>query len=601
MRYATPATVAACAALLLLLCPIGEAADDVKARLSAPFVYDDGTVEVIVEIGEVEGEAVGLTLTAPKDFRVEGPYGGARRTTVVNGVTRSVMEVGFRLRPPSGAAGEFDVGPVVLAKKSGRKVEFPVGRLRVGRRPKRGLRFSVSAEPPAGPVLMPFRAHYRILYSGQVHEDADVFGSARNPLGLTSLTIPALKRSDVKVRPAPAAGAAAATVRLENMSVPVHTGFAEVNGEIWRTIELTFEFTPLAIAEIDLSAEVGMSLVEGVEKRRDFFGRIVEVPSSRERRAKTAAVSYRVEELPAEGRPAGFEGAVGRFTIEVDPQPREVSAFDPIEVTVTIRGRGILERLSLPRWSSYAEITRDFELDRDVDPGVIEGDAKVFKVIFRARSGAVTRLPALPFPYYDPWEGRYEVSRSAPVPLTVRDIKTVRPDEAVGAPATGGATPPPGPIGRLRGIGANYLELDGGSGRLQAEPPLFGAGFLLLLLGPPLFAAAYLLLAHLRSRPGDAPRGTPLSRALAGLAGEPSIDGAAGAFTGYLRERLELPEGELTPGEVERALVARSVEAGVVGRVGAAYRELIAARFSGGDRPPTELSEVLQEADRCFG
>jgi len=600
-------TLLLCIASLGVLLPLrsANAEDEISAALAESFVYDDGTVEVRIEIGRVTGDLVDATLVVPEGFVVEGPFGGARRTTVINGVSRSVVEIGFRVRPPAGAKGEFKIGPALLKKRRGEAVRIPVGMLEVGRRPEHGVRLKVIAEPPEGPVMMPFLARYRVLYSGRVNESEDVFGSARNPLGLTSLSIPLLDSGDVKVEPGTVPDKdAAGNIRLGDTALRVHRGFKEVDGAIYRTLEFALKITPLGTGDLDLSAEVGMSLVTGVKKRRDFFDRVVEVPTARQFTARSGPVVYRVKDLPADGRPTGFTGAVGRFTIEADLKQIDVNAFDPIEARITIRGQGALERISLPRWSAMPEIMRDFDMDTDLDPGEIEGDAKVFKVVFRARSSHIDRFPALPFPFYDPWSGGYEVALSEPVPIKVREVKTVRPEDAVGAVAPGSPGMPGNrePIGRRLGIGANFESLDGSSGRLEVAPPLFTPGFLALLVIPPLLAALCFLVGRARSRPKDVPRGTPLSRALAALSLEgeaPSPDRAAKIFAAFFRERADLPEGEITTSEIERALQARSLPPEVVERVAQAHRGLISARFAGGE-VGGDVGSVLREADRCL-
>ena len=207
------------------------------------------------------------------------------------------------------------------------------------------------------------------------------------------------------------------------------------------------------------------------------------------------------------------------------------------------------------------------------------------------------RFPALPFPYYDPWKRSYEVTHSAPVPMTVRDVRTVRPEDSVGLP--GGDQPGgPGLVTRRLGIGANFESLGDTDGRLVAAAPLFSPLFGLLLLGPLVAAGLFVFAARRAERPKDAVRGSPLARALVGLTGD--VEGAAAAFGDYFRERLELGAGEITAREVARGLTARSVASEVVSRVERIYAGLTQARFAGG-HPPAEIGDVLREVDRCLG
>jgi len=233
----------------------------------------------------------------------------------------------------------------------------------------------------------------------------------------------------------------------------------------------------------------------------------------------------------------------------------------------------------------------------------VDGDAKVFKVTFRPRSSAVTALPALPLPYYDPWKQAYAVALSSPIPLTVHDVKTVRTEDSVGAPGpiagkTGPA--PPARIAARVGIGANYRTLDAGKSRLAARPPLFTGSFLLLLFLPPVLLGAAWIAAALRRRPKGLPRGSPLSAAAAALRRAKTPDAAGVAVAEYLRRRLELPPGEVTRKELARALTARVIAPQVAARLLTHWEALEQARFARGAEVPAGIEETIRELDRCL-
>ena len=57
-------------------------------------------------------------------------------------------------------------------------------------------------------------------------------------------------------------------------------------------------------------------------------------------RAEAPARVLTVREPPSEGRPAGFFGAVGAFTLEAAFSPSEASPGDPVTLRWTLRGRG---------------------------------------------------------------------------------------------------------------------------------------------------------------------------------------------------------------------------------------------------------------------
>ena len=576
------------------------AAQEATARLTADSIYTDEAAEVRVVFGDAEVSIEKLVLTVPEGFRAEGPFGGMRRISMMNGERTSSLEFGFRVVPPPTAEGSFTIGPIVAEIAGKPALTVPVGTLAVGRRPAAAVLFTAEAAPPGGPVGAPFLLRYKILYSGELFLDEDGFGQVRNPSGLTRLSLPILADRRVRVEEGAAAPGATALRIDENTTIHVVEGSEKTPGGLFRTLSFTFKVTPLEAAEIPLAGEAGLAIVSGKERQQDFFGRVRIVPVGREQRAAAANVVYRVEPLPEAGRPTGFNGAVGRYAIAADAAPREVNAFDPVTVTVKVPGDGLLDRLALPRFSDFPEIARDFEVDPDTDPGKVEGGAKTFKVVLRPRSAAVTALPPLPFPYYDPLARRYETARSAAIPLVVHEVRTVRPEESVGpaVPAAGGA--PAGPILPLTAVAANYDALSGGSGRLAPQAPLLTPGFLALLAAPPIAAAAAFLLAAARSRRRGAPRGTPLARALSGVRDVGSPEEAATAFARYFAEKLHLPGGELTTAELKTALAARLVDEKVAERVAKVHEEIVAARFAGGGRAPSGWADALREVDRCL-
>ncbi|HEX8386810.1 MAG TPA: BatD family protein, partial [Rubricoccaceae bacterium] len=66
-----------------------------------------------------------------------------------------------------------------------------------------------------------------------------------------------------------------------------------------------------------------------------------------EREVEAPAVALDVSPLPA-GAPAGFGGAVGRFTLTAAPVQTAVAAGDPVQVRLTISGTGNVATLDAP-------------------------------------------------------------------------------------------------------------------------------------------------------------------------------------------------------------------------------------------------------------
>jgi len=58
----------------------------------------------------------------------------------------------------------------------------------------------------------------------------------------------------------------------------------------------------------------------------DFFGRYEAYPLE----LKSTEIPITVLSLPQEGKPEGFDGALGNFQLNVEATPLEVKAGDPI-------------------------------------------------------------------------------------------------------------------------------------------------------------------------------------------------------------------------------------------------------------------------------
>ena len=79
-----------------------------------------------------------------------------------------------------------------------------------------------------------------------------------------------------------------------------------------------------------------------------FFGDVAGEPLD----LASDPLALTVAPLPDADRPASFSGAVGAFDFDVAAAPRELAAGDPVTVTLTIRGRGYLEGVAPPAFTS---------------------------------------------------------------------------------------------------------------------------------------------------------------------------------------------------------------------------------------------------------
>ena len=153
-------------------------------------------------------------------------------------------------------------------------------------------------------------------------------------------------------------------------------------------------------------------------------------------------LSFSISPLPAEGRPANFAGAVGRFSIGAEATPLNVNMGDPITLSVTVTGAPYAGLLTLPPLHKQPAFTNDFKVAADVATAKTVGRDRAFTQILRALRAEVKEIPAVELPYFDPDSRVYRVARSQPIPLQVKSVKVVRAAEGEGVEATKGQTGP---------------------------------------------------------------------------------------------------------------------------------------------------------------
>ncbi len=171
---------------------------------------------------------------------------------------------------------------------------------------------------------------------------------------------------------------------------------------------------------------------------RDFFG---DLRVRRDAPALSAGkpLSLTVKGVPLSGRPAGYSGAVGRgFSIDVSANRSVVRVGDPISLTISIRGDGNLESISLPPLESSPGLTDNlFQIPHEQPAGTINGNQKQFNVTVRVKDTQVNQIPALTFAWFDPYQERFSVTTSKPIALQVMETQVISAADVVSAAPNG--------------------------------------------------------------------------------------------------------------------------------------------------------------------
>ena len=142
-----------------------------------------------------------------------------------------------------------------------------------------------------------------------------------------------------------------------------------------------------------------------------FFNRSI---TNVQKNVETPTINLSVKNLPTEGRPDSFAGAVGNYNFSTSLDRDEVSSNEAVTVTVTVSGSGNIELLNLPS----PAFPPDFEV---YDPKIVSnidatgqgmsGTKKAEILAIPRRAGDFT-LPPMEFSYFNPAKGTYVTLRS---------------------------------------------------------------------------------------------------------------------------------------------------------------------------------------------
>jgi hypothetical protein len=135
----------------------------------------------------------------------------------------------------------------------------------------------------------------------------------------------------------------------------------------------------------------------------------------------TKPVSITIKPLPETNKPAGYNGAVGNFSIQASLANRNISAQDEATLHVVIRGKGNLPVITAPpvAWPDGVDAfdpTAKEDINKTVAPMT---GSKIFDIVFTPRDPGHYVIPAINFPYFDPATASYKTVGTDPIDFQV--------------------------------------------------------------------------------------------------------------------------------------------------------------------------------------
>ncbi len=337
----------------------------------------------------------------------------------------------------------------------------------------------------------------------------------------------------------------------DEIAEAVLVGDRERGGRTFRVLEIDRLFFADRAGELEVPAPA-LRFAYATGFRQDFLSETV--PLDRELAVVHGApLTLHIEPLPLEGQPAGYTGAVGRFTVSAEASSRDLVVGESFELVLRIEGDGNLQSLTPPRLDELAgfhlygavvaRTPRSLVITYDLAPLVDN----------------VRELSAIPFSFFDPSDPPgYHTVRTEPIPLNVQPL----------------------PPGSLRTDSPEEEEAGALSDRAGELPPkAVAAALVLALLG--LLVACFWFLRRNRVRRVEERSGARARGALASFRTEITRDGAdpAAAFADFLAARLGCPAAAVIAPDLTQRLLTAGVPSALAGRAALALHRAVAVRY----------------------
>lgn len=203
---------------------------------------------------------------------------------------------------------------------------------------------------------------------------------------------------------------------------------------IWNTA-----ITPVKTGEFPVNVEVAIRVAEAVRQRRapgfddPFFDQVFAQYRMVDKNLQSTSQTWKVLALPTEGRPANFGGAIGEYNLTVKATPDKVKVGEPINVEMTVEGRGNFDRVNAPTlattdgFKTYAP-TSKIELRDELG---LDGSKVFSEAVIPLKVGT---LPPISFSFFNPELKQY-VTRTVDAPR-VAVTEAPAPVVAAAAPSS---------------------------------------------------------------------------------------------------------------------------------------------------------------------
>lgn len=241
-----------------------------------------------------------------------------------------------------------------------------------------------------------------------------------------------------------------------------------------KTVLIPHKAGKLIIEPLEMEISAGIPI-----GRRDFFGNMLMNDVSFTLTSGKRTIS--VKELPTEGRPFNFTGAVGDLDFSVKSSKKDLNANESAQIRVEISGEGNLKLIKLPG----IETPKGLEVYEPEHKEEIKTTLRGLKGKIYDQYAIVPqyrgkfKIPVVSFSYFNPKEKKYYTVNTQPIILNALQGKLPVDDDGITST-------------KMRVVGnendIRYIHLKTGLSSMEETEDFFGSNLFYFLLLFPLFS-----------------------------------------------------------------------------------------------------------------
>jgi len=320
----------------------------------------------------------------------------------------------------------------------------------------------------------------------------------------------------------------------------------------------TLELDPM---EAEFAVQV-QSRRRGGDIFDQFFGSVQNVNYP----TKSSPVKITVRSLPSRNIPAGFSGAVGKFSMESWLDKTETEANEPVTLKVKISGRGNLKLIEAPKFAFPPDLeSYEPKISDNITTGtdVISG-SRTYEYLLIPRHIGEQKIPSFTFSYFDPEKQQYVTTNSPDFVVNI-----LKGSEVLNSSTASLSKEEV----KLLGQDIRFIKSGTTSFRKKGESFFGSIGFIILLFLPMLLFVGFIsYIRHYEKITGDiiilrSRRATKIAKKRLTKAkilldqkkDEEFYTEISQVLWGYAGDRLGIPLSDLSQDSIRIALKSRNV------------------------------------------